>query len=73
MTRNEAKREGFDSECSGLMHACGHDAHAAMGLAVAHWIHDNADQLKGTIKLIFQPAEEGTKERGGYCLLEKFR
>ena len=62
---NEANREGFDSECSGLMHACGHDAHAAMGLAVAHWIHDNADTLKGTIKLIFQPAEEGTKGAAG--------
>ena len=42
---NEANREGFDSECCGLMHACGHDAHAAMGLAVAHWIHDNAKEL----------------------------
>ncbi len=58
---NEAFRGGFDSECAGLMHACGHDAHAAMGLAVAHWIHDNADSLCGTIKIIFQPAEEGTK------------
>ncbi len=62
---NEAHRGGFDSECCGLMHACGHDAHAAMGLAVAHWIHDNADDLKGTIKLIFQPAEEGTKGAAG--------
>ena len=62
---NEANREGFDSECCGLMHACGHDAHAAMGLAVAHWIHDNAKELKGTIKLIFQPAEEGTKGAAG--------
>ena len=62
---NEANREGFDSECAGLMHACGHDAHAAMGLAVAHWIHDNADQLKGKIKLIFQPADEGTKGAAG--------
>ena len=58
---NEAFCGGFDSECAGLMHACGHDAHAAMGLAVAHWIHDNADSLCGTIKIIFQPAEEGTK------------
>lgn len=62
---NEANREGFDSECPGLMHACGHDAHAAMGLAVAHWIHDNSKDLKGTIKLIFQPAEEGTKGAAG--------
>ena len=62
---NEANREGFDSECPGLMHACGHDAHAAMGLSVAHWIYDNAKNLKGTIKLMFQPAEEGTKGAAG--------
>ncbi len=62
---NEAHRGGFDSECCGLMHACGHDAHAAMGLAVAHWVKDNAAELCGTIKIIFQPAEEGTKGAGG--------
>ncbi len=53
--------EGFASKNPGLMHACGHDAHTAVGLAVAHWIKDNADKLVGTIKLVFQPAEEGTK------------
>ena len=62
---NEAFCGGFDSECAGFMHACGHDAHAAMGLAVAHWIHDNADSLCGTIKIVFQPAEEGTKGASG--------
>lgn len=62
---NEAFCGGFDSECAGLMHACGHDAHAAMGLAVAHWIHDNADSLCGTIMIVFQPAEEGTKGASG--------
>ena len=62
---NEAFCGDFDSECAGLMHACGHDAHAAMGLAVAHWIHDNADSLCGTIKIVFQPAEEGTKGASG--------
>lgn len=53
--------EGFASKNDGLMHACGHDAHTAIGLAVAHWVKDNADKLTGTIKLVFQPAEEGTK------------
>ena len=47
------------------MHACGHDAHTAVGLGVARWIHDNADRLNGKIKLIFQPAEEGTKGAAG--------
>ena len=62
---NEAFCGGFDSECAGLMHACGHDAHAAMGLAVAHWIHDNADSLGGTIKIVCHPAEEGTQGASG--------
>ena len=53
--------EGFASKNDGLMHACGHDAHTAIGLAVAHWVKDNADKLTGTIKLVFQPAEEGVR------------
>ena len=43
------------------MHACGHDGHLAVGLGVAQWIKDHADQLCGKIKLVFQPAEEGTR------------
>ena len=62
---NEAWKEGFSSRVNGLMHACGHDAHTAVGLGVAHWIHDHANQLKGKFKLIFQPAEEGTKGAAG--------
>ena len=52
---------GFASQYTGVMHACGHDCHAGVGLAIAHWIADHADQLCGTIKLLFQPAEEGTR------------
>lgn len=62
---NEAFVGGFDSKFPGLMHACGHDAHTAMGLSFARWIHDHADELCGTIKLVFQPAEEGTKGAAG--------
>ena len=62
---NEAFVGGFDSTFPGLMHACGHDGHTAMGLAFARWIKDHADSLKGTIKLVFQPAEEGTKGASG--------
>ena len=43
------------------MHACGHDAHTALGLAVARWIMENRERLTGVIKLIFQPAEEGVR------------
>ena len=54
-------KEGFCSQNAGLMHSCGHDCHTSVGLTLAHWIADHADQLCGTIKIIYQPAEEGTK------------
>ena len=53
--------EGFCSTRPGLMHACGHDAHTATGLTLAHWLVDHKDELVGRVKLIFQPAEEGTR------------
>lgn len=43
------------------MHACGHDAHMSTGLALAHWVADHKDELKGRIKFLFQPAEEGVR------------
>ena len=52
---------GFASERPGFMHACGHDGHTAVGLAVAQWLIDHKKELKGTFKLIFQPAEEGVR------------
>ena len=64
-----AKQEGFISENYGSMHACGHDGHAAIGLGVAKLIYEIKDQLNGTIKFIFQPAEEGV--RGAKAIVEK--
>lgn len=55
------KQEGFSSKLSHKMHACGHDAHTAIGLGFATVIANNKEGLKGKIKLIFQPAEEGTR------------
>lgn len=43
----------------GLMHACGHDGHTAIGLTVARLLHNHRDELTGTVKLVFQPGEEG--------------
>ena len=53
--------QGFASEFPLRMHACGHDAHTAIGLALARYLMDHRDEFCGTIKLIFQPAEEGTR------------
>lgn len=63
------RREGFSSVNEGTMHACGHDAHAAIGLGVAELLMKYRSQLRGTIKLIFQPAEEGL--RGAKSIVEK--
>lgn len=48
----------FASQNKGVMHGCGHDGHTGTLLAVAHWLVDHRDQFGGTVKLLFQPAEE---------------
>jgi len=54
-------REGFISQRPGVMHACGHDAHTAIGVSVARILARLRDQIHGTIQIILQPAEEGTR------------
>ena len=57
----------YASQNEGVMHACGHDGHTAIGLTVAKILHAHRHQLHGTIKFCFQPSEEGNngEETGG--------
>jgi len=61
----------FSDQETGVMHACGHDAHVAILMGVAEILSKNKSDLKGTIKFIFQPAEEGPPpgEEGGAGLM----
>jgi hippurate hydrolase len=49
----------FASEIEGRMHACGHDGHTSMLVGAAHALSGMRDRLGGTVKFVFQPAEEG--------------
>ena len=54
----EAHDSSYKSREEGVMHACGHDGHVAIGLAVAELLAGQRDELTGQIKFAFQPAEE---------------
>jgi amidohydrolase len=59
---------------TGVMHACGHDSHMAMLMAVAEILSKNKADVKGTIKFLFQPAEEGApagEEAGAYLMIKE--
>lgn len=58
--------KGFSSKYEGIMHACGHDMHIATGLGIAYILAQS--DFSGTIKIIFQPAEEGV--RGARSIVE---
>lgn len=62
-------REGFASQWQGTMHACGHDGHTAIGLGVAKVLAAHRAHLHGSVKFIFQPAEEGV--RGADAIIRK--
>ncbi|MGB3607549.1 MAG: amidohydrolase [Psychroserpens sp.] len=58
---------------TGVMHACGHDTHTAILMGVAEVLSKHKDKIKGSVKFIFQPAEEGPPpgEEGGAALMIK--
>jgi len=63
----------FNGQETGVMHACGHDAHVSILMGVAEILAKNKSELKGTIKFLFQPSEEGPPqgEEGGASLMIK--
>jgi len=66
-------RTTFLNTETGVMHACGHDTHTAILMGVAEVLSKNTDKINGTVKFIFQPAEEGAPpgEEGGAKLMIK--
>jgi amidohydrolase len=67
------QRAVYNGQDVGVMHACGHDSHTAMLMSVAEVLAGMKNELKGTVKFIFQPAEEGPPEgeEGGAPLMVK--
>ena len=53
--------EGFSSRHEGCMHACGHDGHIAIGLALAEYMSTHSELFTGKVRFLFQPAEEGAR------------
>jgi len=68
--KSEVKTKFLGTE-TGVMHACGHDTHTAILMGVAEVLTKNKHLLNGSVKFIFQPAEEGPPpgERGGASLM----
>ena len=56
------EKVNFNGVETGVMHACGHDAHMSILMGVAEILSKNKSELNGTVKFIFQPAEEGVSD-----------
>ena len=67
------QKANYNGQEVGVMHACGHDTHTAILMSVAEILSGMKNELRGTVKFIFQPAEEGPPEgeEGGAALMVK--
>lgn len=61
----------YASKNEGRMHACGHDAHVAMLLGAAKYLSENRHLVKGNVKFVFQPAEEGPSPGGASVMIKE--
>lgn len=66
----EENQHAYCSLTNGKMHACGHDAHTSMLLTAGRYLEKHRDVWKGTVKLIFQEAEEGPDPGGAYGIIQ---
>ena len=66
----DTKTVPYHSQVSGVCHACGHDAHTTVGLGLAKYYSAHPEDLRGTLKIVFQPAEEGPSPGGGLLVTE---
>src|SRR2546425_1879968 len=67
---DEMAEVDFKSGVKGVMHACGHDTHVAMLLGTAKLLANHKDELQGTVKFLFQPAEEHGGRGGAKPMIE---
>ncbi|WP_041615776.1 amidohydrolase [Spirosoma linguale] len=71
--KSDARTE-YNGQQTGVMHACGHDTHVAMLMGAAEVLASVRNDLRGTVKFIFQPAEEGApagEEGGAYLMIKE--
>ncbi len=60
----EKNQTAYRSKITNVMHACGHDAHVACGIATAKILASQKSKLKGAVRMLMQPSEEGPDEQG---------
>lgn len=67
---SDEKEVPYKSTVEGVCHSCGHDSHLAVGLCIAKYFQERRHKLQGTVKIFFQPAEEGVLPSGASQIIE---